>query len=68
MGVSRFLIDANRLILFKTLIYVGPRATGPTILVTVGITIRKATSMLLGKLLGLSLLKLSLELTTFSTR
>ncbi len=39
-----------------------PQATKPTILVTVGITIQRVTSMLLGELLGLSILELSLEL------
>jgi hypothetical protein len=44
-------------------IYVNPWATGPTILVTVGITIQQVTNTLLGKLLGPSLLELFLKLT-----
>ncbi len=45
------------------LIYLQSCATGPTILVTVGITIRRVTSMLLALLL--SLFKLLFELSHF---
>jgi hypothetical protein len=45
------------------LFYVITRATGPTILVTVGIAIQCVTRMLLSRLLGL--LKLLLELLQF---
>ena len=40
-------MNARRLIYFKTLIYWSTRATGPTILATVGITVRRVTSTLL---------------------
>ena len=44
-------MNARGLIYFKTLIYWSTRATGPTILATVGITVRRVTSMLLAVLL-----------------
>ena len=44
-------MNAQGLIYFKTLIYYITRATGPTILVTVGITIRRVTRTLLAAFL-----------------
>ena len=44
-------MNARGLIYFKTLIYWPTRATGPTILATVGITVRRVTSALLAVLL-----------------
>jgi hypothetical protein len=44
-------MNARGLIYFKTLIYSSTRATGPTILATVGITVRRVTSTLLAVLL-----------------
>jgi len=60
MGVSRFQMNAQRLFLFNTLIYWSTHATGPTILVTVGITIRRVLSAFLTALLRF--LKLLFEL------
>jgi hypothetical protein len=53
-------MNARGLIYFKTLIYWSTRATGPTILATVGITVRRVTSTLLAVLLRF--LKLLFEL------
>ena len=44
-------MNARGLIYFKTLIYWSTRATGPTILATVGIIVRRVTSTLLAVLL-----------------
>ena len=44
-------MNARGLIYFKTLIYWSTRATGPTILATVGITVRRVTSTFLTMLL-----------------
>jgi hypothetical protein len=52
-------MNARGLIYFKTLIYWSTRATGPTILATVGITVRRITSTFL---VPLRLLKLLIEL------
>ena len=43
-------MNTRGLIYFKTLIYWSTRATGPTILATVGITVRRVTSALLAVL------------------
>ena len=40
-------MNARGLIYFKTLIYWSTRATGPTILATVGITVRRVVSTFL---------------------
>ena len=53
-------MNARGLIYFKTLIYWSTRATGPIILATVGITVRRVTRTLLAALLRL--LKLIYEL------
>ena len=53
-------MNARGLIYFKTLIYWSTRATGPTILATVGITVRRVTRTLFAALLRL--LKLIFEL------
>ena len=44
-------MNARGLIYFKTLVYWSTRATGPAILATVGITVRRVTSTLLAVLL-----------------
>ena len=49
-------MNARGLIYFKTLIYWSTRATGPTSLVTVGITVRRVTSTFLVLLRFLKLL------------
>ena len=49
-------MNARGLIYFKTLIYWSTRATGPTILATVGITVRRVTSTFLVLLRFLKLL------------
>jgi hypothetical protein len=56
-------MNARGLIYFKTLIYWSTRATGPTILATVGITVRRVTRTLLAAFLRF--LKLFLELSHF---
>ena len=56
-------MNARGLIYFKTLIYWSTRATGPTILATVGITVRRVTRTLLAA--SLRFLKPLLELSHF---
>ena len=53
-------MNARGVIYFKTLIYWSTRATGPTILATVGITVRRVTRTLLAAILRF--LKLFLKL------
>jgi hypothetical protein len=58
-------MNARGLIYFKTLIYWSTRATGPTILATVGITVQRVTSTFL---VLLRFIKLFMSLVDFSVR